>query len=302
MGFEREQGSCCFILPLKFGVGLISMLVFMHSMLCILALFTGDIRLQGNGYNVHTYRIPSVVGSFGLIFGFVGLLGVYDDKTNWVSVFNRYLVLKVLAQTVAGVADMWTLQHCDDWLSSPEHGKATTYGHLGMNYIESNPALDVLSEQRVCPWARWAYVIGFSLDLGVMLYLTYKCFSYEQELRANVQYAIDFAVDRGNVKNRWQFYQVKDPSVDAKHAEKLPTVHEESRMAAPPTAQYGAVGNSTLPLGGDPRSRAPSGSSGINVNSLNSAALASMASRSYGDRHQSLSQSRSPRHGLYAAA
>lgn len=122
------------------------------------------------------YRVPSIVGSLGIVFGFVGLLGVYDGKLSWVKSFNRFLVAKLVAMGVAAVADYWQLRKCDSWLESEEHMKAVQYGHMGINWELGNKSLDRLSELHVCPWARWAYIIGFSMDFGVWLYIRAEVF------------------------------------------------------------------------------------------------------------------------------
>mmetsp|Transcript_68870 Transcript_68870/g.149885 ORF Transcript_68870/g.149885 Transcript_68870/m.149885 type:complete len:269 (+) Transcript_68870:117-923(+) len=202
MAFERDHGTCCLVLPLKLGVGLICMLIFALSMLNFVALLTGDIRLQGNGYSLDFYRLPSIVGCFGFIFGFIGLLGVYDDKWQWLRIFNVFLVVKLLAMALACAADYWTLRSCEGWINSPT---AET---------QNNPQMYVLSSMGVCPWARWSYLIGATLDIGFQVYITYCSVLYQMQLASNPPYALDFGLERYDVTGRWKFYQVTDPRND----------------------------------------------------------------------------------------
>lgn len=239
MAFERDHGHCCLVLPLKLGVGIISMLVFAQSLLCVLALFTGDIRFQANGYNLHTFRLPAIVGSFGMLFGFVGLLGVYDDRLSWMWFFNRFMLFKLAAMLVACVADNWTLGKCDSWMKSPAHLHAQSYGHLGINYVESNPPLDSIAELHVCPWARWAYLIGFSVDFGIWVYFTVKCLMFEWDLAANLPYPIDFGGERHDAWSRWQFYGVKDPRAEGTRLKHLKP-KEPPKPVQPPPPTYGS--------------------------------------------------------------
>jgi hypothetical protein len=202
MAFQREHGTCCIILPLKLGVGLIAMYTFTMSLLCILALFSGDIRLQANGYNQTFYYLPSIVGTLGLVFGFVGLLGVFDDKFSWVKAFTYFLFFKLACMTATMVADYFTLQQCDNWLKNPAHTEAF------------NPQMYALAAQGVCPWALWAYVIGCSVDFGINLYLTYCCWAYYRQLFYNPGYEIDFGNEKYDAEARWRLYQVPNPYAD----------------------------------------------------------------------------------------
>mmetsp|Transcript_115584 Transcript_115584/g.338112 ORF Transcript_115584/g.338112 Transcript_115584/m.338112 type:complete len:293 (+) Transcript_115584:128-1006(+) len=204
MAFQRDLGTCCFVLPLKLGVGITTMVAFINSIVCILALLTDDIRFQANGYNLTLYHLPSAVGSLGLLVGFIGLLGVYDDKPMLLKVFNWWLSLKIVAQLVTAIADYWTLWKCDSWLNSTEHLSA------------HNTQLDALAEQGVCPWARWAYILGAGLDIGFWFFLAVRSFSYQWQVELNPPYAIDFGREQYDKEARWKLFQVKSPQREEK--------------------------------------------------------------------------------------
>merc|ERR1719145_55674 len=110
-------------------------------MVSILALLSLDIRFQQTGYNQYTYYLPAITGSFGLVFGFLGLLGAHDDKLQHLWWFNRYFMLMLALMPISIMADFWTLSQCDTFKNSPGS--------------DSNPQLLALSEAGVCPWARW---------------------------------------------------------------------------------------------------------------------------------------------------
>ncbi|CAE7255167.1 unnamed protein product [Symbiodinium sp. KB8] len=125
MAFTRDHGTCCIVLPLKLGVSLVAMLAFFDSIVCIVATLTGDIRFQPNGYNEHFYRVPVFIGVFGIFFGFSGLLGIYDDKPEWLRWLVHYLGVKQVALLATSIADYSTLWKCESWPTSSERARET---------------------------------------------------------------------------------------------------------------------------------------------------------------------------------
>eukprot|EP00440_Ansanella_granifera_P017303 gb/GFBE01018792.1/.p1 GENE.gb/GFBE01018792.1/~~gb/GFBE01018792.1/.p1 ORF type:complete len:254 (+),score=53.46 gb/GFBE01018792.1/:1-762(+) len=231
MAFARDHGTCCVVLPLKLGVSFVAMLVWFDAILCTVATFTGDIRFQPNGYNQAFYRVPTFVGVPGIFIGFIGILGIYDDKPEWVRWLVYFLFVKLAALVTASVADYWTLRKCDSWLSSTEH--LTT----------ENEQLTVLAEAEVCPWARLAYLVGSSIIILFWAYCTHHTYYYMQQIEANPGYQIDFGIEKHDTKGRWDFYQVKDPrlSQEEENQPLLPQLHatdEETEHAG-----YGSAPN-----------------------------------------------------------
>lgn len=176
------------------------MLTFASSMVCVLALLTTDIRFRATGYNQTFRYVPEIVGSFGVLFSFIGLLGTYDDRWNQLWWFNRFLLVKLATMLLSVLADFVTLQSCESWKNGPDS--------------ISNPHLLAISEQSLCSWARWSYAIGCSIDLGVTVYVFLACRRYEHQLRFKSPYSIDFGMERYDTKSRWDFYQVRDPHKD----------------------------------------------------------------------------------------
>jgi len=195
MAFQRDHGTCCFVLPLKLGAGII----IMNAIVCILALLTGDIRFQANGYSLATYSLPSAIGALGLLVGFVGLLGVYDDKPLLLKVFNWWLSLKIVAQLVAAIADYLMLRKCDSWLNTTEHLTA------------HNVQMDALAKQEVCPFARWAYIVGAGIDICFWCYMAVRSFSYQWQIELSPPTKIDFGREQYDTEARWRLFQVRNP-------------------------------------------------------------------------------------------
>lgn len=202
MVIQKDNGTCCCIFPLKFGVGMISMYTFAVAVVYTLALLTGDVRFQSNGYNLNFYLVPSVMGALGLLFGFIGMLGTYDDNTRWLRIFNAYFQLKLIAIIVTMIADYYSLQDCESSLSKPEHVRLL------------NPQMDSLARQGICPSARSSYLVGCIVDLTVNMYWFYCCVCYQKLLQDNPQYAIFSGLQHPRGAEAWQFYGVKDPRAD----------------------------------------------------------------------------------------
>mmetsp|Transcript_1853 Transcript_1853/g.5445 ORF Transcript_1853/g.5445 Transcript_1853/m.5445 type:complete len:260 (-) Transcript_1853:19-798(-) len=217
MPFIRDHGTCCLVFPLKLGVGVITMLVFAHSILCMLALVTGDIRFQPNGYNEAFYRLPALCGAVGLVVGFVGLLGTYDDNVSQLWLFNRYLVVLILCKLAAMIADGLALYRCEDWA---KHHKP-----------EENRQLYALSSQEVCPWARTSYLVGCIIDMAAWIYVAARCFAYEYEIAHNPPYKIDFGREKYDIDARWQFYKVRDPRFDIQESVRLQEMENQEERS-----------------------------------------------------------------------
>eukprot|EP00929_Paragymnodinium_shiwhaense_P007836 TRINITY_DN111744_c0_g1_i1.p1 TRINITY_DN111744_c0_g1~~TRINITY_DN111744_c0_g1_i1.p1 ORF type:complete len:243 (+),score=68.85 TRINITY_DN111744_c0_g1_i1:68-796(+) len=200
MAFVKDHGRCCIMLPLKLGVGLIAMFEFFCSLLCILALLTGDIRFQATGYDPSFYHLTTGIGALGLVFSFVGLLGIYDDKTSWLRAYSMFIVVKQIAMGISIFADMLVLRKCEGWT---KHYK-----------FEDNPQMYTLAAQGICPWANWAYLIGVSIDFCFNLYLVYITLHYQKMLLMYPTYKVDFGAERHDVSARWRKFQVKNPYAD----------------------------------------------------------------------------------------
>jgi len=212
MAFESDLGTCCLVFPLKIGAALICMFHFAQALICTVALLTGDIRFQGNGYNLSTYKLPSIVGTCGLLFGFVGLIGVYGEKVGAVRAFNRFLLVKLAAMLATMVADYAELRKCDSWLQTSEYLNPD-----GDAFATRNVAMDGLARQNACPWARWAYLIGFAIDFSIAAYFAYKSLAFEKQMELPRPYPIDFG-DKAIAARKWLLYGVQDPRMEKRLA------------------------------------------------------------------------------------
>lgn len=216
MDYRRDMGECCLILPLKLGVGLISMYIFAYSFVCMVALFSLDIRMESGGYSRNLHWLSPIVGVFGLAFGFIGLLGVFDDKPAWLKAFLFFMIGKLACAGLLFTADFLTLRLCSIWMDDP------------IRIAEMNAAMEELYTSKACPEAKTSYILGFSLEFAFNLYCTFHVWQYIRLLDLNMPYPVDFNYDKYNKFQRWKYFHVKDPDAFVcKTEEEQPMLGEE---------------------------------------------------------------------------
>lgn len=206
MAFERDHGSCCCCLPLKFGVGLISMYIWIFSLIDCMALLefskSNQVRLMAGGYHLSTMKMNSLYGSFGLVIGFLGLLGIYDDKLSWIRIFANFVYVRLVLSFVVFLADVYTLTHDCEAFAANNAGNTN-----GWSLHTVNAPLHSLSENGLCHEATKAYCVGFAVDVLFNIYLCFCLFKYTHQLAHEPPYAIDFGASK---KNRWDFYRINE--------------------------------------------------------------------------------------------
>lgn len=209
MAFVRDHGQCCLCFPLKAGVGLVCMYYFSYGMFCLVAIFKStaaaantqsmSINLQFGGYNPAFFRLSTIVGIAGVVTGFIGILGVYDDFPKWIRVFYHYLQFQLFCGLIVFLADLWTLRGCEKYALLPEDERTW------------NPALFQLSSRDMCHWGRIAYIIGYVLQNIVEIYMLFNVWKYVSQIELNPPYPIDFGYEQYDAESRWKFYKVGKP-------------------------------------------------------------------------------------------
>jgi len=232
-------------LPLKLGVGLISMFIFAYGCFCMVAMlrasmFSGPIDLQSGGYNPIFRNWPVIVGIIGIFAGFFGFLGIYDDKPGWIRMFLRYLQVRLICSIIVFCADMYTLHGCESFASLPEDGRT------------NNSALLELSNRNMCYWGRIAYILGSVFQFLIDIYMVYQVWKYTTQIELNPPYAIDFGSEKYDTSSRWRFYGVSEP-------EELPVAQkkEPEKKEDPFKGQYGPDGVKSKPSFSPDGSRGP---------------------------------------------
>lgn len=144
--------------------------------------FVGDIRTQSGGYNPATYHIQTYFGCLGIVFAFVGFLGVTTEHRRYLLIFEVYQWAKLVLMVVVFAADMMMLRKCEKWVGTVESVKYP------------NAALESISAQGLCPITRMCYAGGFLIDFSFQWYCNYITRNYAACLYENAAYNIYFSL------------------------------------------------------------------------------------------------------------
>mmetsp|Transcript_80944 Transcript_80944/g.241220 ORF Transcript_80944/g.241220 Transcript_80944/m.241220 type:complete len:216 (+) Transcript_80944:161-808(+) len=177
---EKGFGTCLLCIPLRLGIVFVALATLFHGVFGLFALVTGDVRFQSGGYSKHTARLQAATGSLGLIFGLLGLLGIYDKKPNWIRSLARFLEARLVVAGLVFVFDLVALMRCPAWASFPQSKVA-------------NFPLYMISSKGLCSTAQLCYGIGFTIDFGVSYYLTWVTHTFCRRLETTQTYHIRFA-------------------------------------------------------------------------------------------------------------
>jgi len=245
MAFTRDHGQCCIFLPLKLGVGLISMITFSYGCFCMVSMlkssFAGgsqhsmSINLQFGGYNPMFLRLSDYIGIAGIPLSFFGLLGIYDDKPTWIRVFLQFLQLNLLCSFIVFAADLSTLWSCEGFAGLPEDERPL------------NPALLELSSRHMCFWGRFAYILGFALETIVNVYFVYNVWRYNGQIELNPPYPIDFGFEKYDAVSRWKFFGVREPEEIPLYSGRQDQFEDEEARDDPWKKEYGPDGVKSKP-------------------------------------------------------
>eukprot|EP00421_Protoceratium_reticulatum_P041311 CAMPEP_0168456050 /NCGR_PEP_ID=MMETSP0228-20121227/51082_1 /TAXON_ID=133427 /ORGANISM="Protoceratium reticulatum, Strain CCCM 535 (=CCMP 1889)" /LENGTH=210 /DNA_ID=CAMNT_0008470947 /DNA_START=44 /DNA_END=672 /DNA_ORIENTATION=- len=177
-----------FCIPLRLSVSLIASSHFAYAFVYIVVLSTKDIRFQSGGYSPYTSRLQAMLGSTGVLFGALGLVGVNDGRTAWVRAFARFLDAKLLVMVIVYLFDTLALFRCDTWWTTPQNR-------------DRSPAMFIISVEGACPMARLCYTVGFAIDLACLCYGAWVTHHFCKTLMPSTMHLIQF---RGGITDHNQ--------------------------------------------------------------------------------------------------
>jgi len=152
------------------------MIGLIQALFCIVCIFMGDVREQSGGYNTYTVKLQVYVGAAGAFFYFVGFLGIYDCKLDWISFGHNYQWLKMFCMVLVFACDWFALARCEDWASS-ERSKEVI-----------NLSMESISKKGICPITRLSYLVGFCIDFGIYSYFTWIVCDFYIKIQTNPAY------------------------------------------------------------------------------------------------------------------
>uniref|UniRef100_A0A0G4GG11 Uncharacterized protein n=1 Tax=Chromera velia CCMP2878 TaxID=1169474 RepID=A0A0G4GG11_9ALVE len=179
----ENLGRCCICVPTRLGVFMLGIFIFLSGLVCLIGLFLQDVRFISGGYSHATMIVSGIVGSLGMIFGFLGCLGAHDNSARYILAFLAYYGLRTATNVAVFTADMITLAKCETWLQSSESEQ---------NW---NPTLETISAQGLCQWTRYCYVTAFTVDFLLSAYFILIILKYYQFLNSKPASLLRFPGD-----------------------------------------------------------------------------------------------------------
>jgi len=214
MGQQKDVGICCFCIPLRTGVSLLCLYHFLFGVVCLLNIFYDDVRFQSGGYNPYTNKLQVCVGCLGMGFALIGLLGLYDNKVDWIRTYNYFQITKLVTLGVVFFCDQVYMARCERFVFSIESQQL------------HNPTMSQISTKNLCGAARQAYTLGFVIDFAFNMYFTYVSYYYCAALMMSPAYIIAFG-DQGekgetHMQVRFFDYNIGEPGAYLDSPSKTP--------------------------------------------------------------------------------
>jgi len=180
MAIQKDLGRCCLCIPIRIGVGILSLITFLHGIVCALIVFNKDVRLLPGGYNPTTQYIGVWLGMFGMLFGLIGVLGAADNKVAYIQAYNWFQWSKLSVGVVIFVMDLLALRGCE------------AYPFDIQSQIKYNVPMDIISSKGLCAWTRNSYILGYAIDFVVNFYMAWVGQTFIALIRHNPAYLIRF--------------------------------------------------------------------------------------------------------------
>lgn len=177
---QKDLGNCCLCIPIRVGVGIACFYTFVHGLVCILIVANQDVRLLQGGYNPNTRWLGVGLGQLGIIFGLTGLMGVADQKPNWIRTYNYFQWALCGTSLLVFLMDQTTLNGCEQ------------YNYNIHSQIGFNPNIEPIALKGLCGWTRNAYWVGFAFDFMFQVYMAYIGQCYYSILIVKPAYLIKF--------------------------------------------------------------------------------------------------------------
>jgi len=196
MTVQKNVGTCCLWINLRWGVGALCVLQFVRSSYCVVALFMNDIRLQPGGYNQNFIFLTNVIESLGIIFAVVGMVGISNDKPTWIWGYLAFLYIKIGICIFVFLADLWTLSTCRNW----DMQDVSTQ----KNY--NNVPLEMVALKGLCRWVWNAYIVGWLVEFSLLVYFQYVTHLYYVRTYHGPTYLLHFPSMSENDHRKLPFF------------------------------------------------------------------------------------------------
>jgi len=150
-------GHCLGCVPVRTGVLAFASFLLFLSVCAVAGLVTEDTRVLVGGYTYWSNITVDILGSLGVIFCLMGVVGVTDNHSSWVRWFVNFAVIRVIARFFVLWADYDTLLGCEKF------GISSLSAHY-------NAAMETVVLQGHCATTRPTYLVISIVDIVVSLY------------------------------------------------------------------------------------------------------------------------------------
>lgn len=110
---------CCCV-PLRLGVFMNAFWTICTSVFSIFyrAVAQNEQVSLNGGYSVYSQTIVSVMLVCGCLWGALGVLGTWENKTSYIKIFNYFQMFRVLAWCAVTIVDVPLLMNCEEWITN----------------------------------------------------------------------------------------------------------------------------------------------------------------------------------------
>lgn len=162
--YSQNMATCCMCIPLRMGVFLNACITISTSLNALF--FKGQrwLRLIQGGYALESRVILGAIECCGLVWGVMGLLGAWTNRTSYVIIYNRFQAVRIAAWIGMYLVDVPLLWNCELWITDINKALKTE----GWNPIMYNVAMG-----SKCIEERQLFFMISPVCLVVMMYFWY---------------------------------------------------------------------------------------------------------------------------------
>lgn len=110
---------CCCV-PLRLGVFMNAFWTIVTSVFSLIyrKVASNEVVSINGGYSVWSRTLVSVMLLCGCLWGALGVLGTWENKTSYIKIFNYFQMFRVVAWCAVTIVDVPLLMNCEEWITN----------------------------------------------------------------------------------------------------------------------------------------------------------------------------------------